>query len=225
MAVLQIARPFTWNGGTKPHLRYGVGCYDIPDPVAAHWYVQWHTQAAVLARGGALIQHRDPIVTGWAGANCYADGMGVVSSIEPQPIDIWSWPPGYAGAAFIEGLIEPAPGAMVARMVEIEPGHFDLRLEPAPYHVPHRRFSSPMPVPGITPPVLRPPSDPRINDIWVPGVQPGSPPIDPMIASIPTSLTRVDPVARFQAMAASGDIWSPRDELMPQVTETFAMDG
>jgi hypothetical protein len=201
--------------GTRPRYVLGVGVYDIPVPFASHWYVQHHTQAAVLARGGLLLQHRDPPMNTWAGVNFFGDGVTEVGNIEPQEIEIWTWPPWAGGSPqFIDGSVEPAPWAVTFIMVEIpdRPGHYERVLAPAPMTIPPGRFSHATPSSGIAGSPVRWPSAPKIGDVYLPGLMPGTAPVDPQTVSIPAALPRTDPVARYQAMAQDPSLWASRPE-------------
>jgi hypothetical protein len=213
MAIIQVGRPFVFNTGQRPRWVFGVGVYGIPDAISGQWYIQHHTQQAVLARGGALIQHRVPQGGGNPGSAFSADGMMWVDDILPQPILIWGWPPGAGGAQFIDGLIEPAPGAVTFAMVPIEgePGHFDRVLQPAPRYIPTGRFDPALPAPGINPPLVRFPMAPRHGDIYACGFPPDMPPIDARQADIPAMREQQALLMRVQREGACARMgkWRP----------------
>jgi hypothetical protein len=116
MAICQVARPFSLRvAGQRLKYRYGVGVYTIDDALAAHSYVQHHLQAAIVAKGEALVQHRQPQMS-WYGGSVWYRSLSIVQNIEPQQVLIWRWPLlGNGGADFPwhAGEIEPAPGAML----------------------------------------------------------------------------------------------------------------
>jgi hypothetical protein len=203
MPIMRIARPFTWNDGTLPMWRFGVGVYDVDPAIATHPRVQWHTQEAVLARGGALIQHRVPVMHGNPGGAIHADGAMWVTDIEPGEIWIWTWPPGWSGFSFVDGLIEPAPDAIVFRMQPIEgqPGQFERVAERTPRYVPAGRFSTPLPVSGVEPPLLRFPAPARVGDVYHYGGAPHMPPVDHRSADTPEPDPQIAMLMRVQAEA------------------------
>jgi hypothetical protein len=119
MPAVKVARPFSWNHG-RTHWRYGVGVYDIPDALLAHQYVLHHLEAAVLARGEALMQHRTPVLP-WSPGDRYGVSLSRVSQIEPQDIQIWKWPPQLDQSWTFGPHVEPAPGAQL-QVLERVPG-------------------------------------------------------------------------------------------------------
>jgi hypothetical protein len=218
MPVIQVARPFVLNTGARPRYVFGVGCFDVPDPILDRImttpHLRVHLQDEVLARGGLLLQHRDPPVIGWAGANFHGDGLTVVANIEPQPVMIWSWPPPGVMPVFIDGSVEPAPWEVVALLVPVEgqPGHFERASRLMTRTIPSGRFDPAFPSPGVNSPLVRWPQDPRIGDVYLPGIPPGTAPIDPRQAALPAMPPRPDPVPRYQQMIRDQSLCSSRTE-------------
>jgi hypothetical protein len=112
--IMQIARPFTFNPGHRPKLRYGIGVYLVPDEYAANHHFLHHVQQHVVARGEALVQHRVPQQT-WHPGSVWYRSLSIVTNIEPQQVLIWRWPlrGDFYAFPWHSGVVEPAPGVML----------------------------------------------------------------------------------------------------------------
>jgi hypothetical protein len=109
MTVIAVARPFQHG---QPPVRYAIGLHDVDDAIAQHPYVIAHCEAAVVAAGGVLVQHRpSPHSMQSAGVNVFSSSMQIVGSIAPASPDdpvIEHWPPHVRPGHTAPG-IEPPP--------------------------------------------------------------------------------------------------------------------
>jgi hypothetical protein len=122
MPLIRVARPFSMNTGTKPHLRYGIGVYDVSDAIfllimgSAH--LRWHLMEECVARGDVLLQNR-AVQQSWFAGSVYYRSLSIVAAIVPMPVTLWRWPAWFPNAShfpFREGEIEAAPGEQITVM-------------------------------------------------------------------------------------------------------------
>jgi hypothetical protein len=142
MPFLRVARPFTLTRHPNVAWRYGVGMFDVNDPeysqIVSTPALRWHLDVEVLARGEALVQHREP-QRGWYAGSVWYRSISVVASIEPREILIWRWPPDVGDPCwfpFHPGHLEAAPGAVVSVLaphVDGKEGSWRRELRPAAY--------------------------------------------------------------------------------------------
>jgi hypothetical protein len=193
--------------------RFGIGVYLVDNPVAAHWYVQWHTQEAVLARGGALVQRREPETSGRRQHQRRQDDgggrhrAGAIAG-EPghfecvlRPAPLRASPAGYFGTVQPAAGVNPSPVRFP--MGPMAGDRYYCGFPPDMPPIEHREADIPA-TPSRADPVARFHAMAR-TDIWSPRPEPALPPESPTFVILRDA--RCPPPARV--LLASGVQWPP----------------
>jgi hypothetical protein len=211
MPAVKIARPFIYSHGRPgPKWLYGVGVYFIDDAdltvIMATPALRWNLQDAVVARGDALMQHRQPAMAHYGGSVHYR-ALSVVNDILAQQVIIVRWPPSLPQTWVFGPDVIHAPGEML-QVLEPDPDGGEgawrtvLRPSQAPL-IPSGYHGSGTPVSIVPHPFAGSFAAPQLSDTVVFGEQPAAPftQIDTMPPAHPELPASVVALMRMQERA------------------------